>query len=62
MKGKRKFVVAMTALGMIFILALKDKLDPQAIMLSVTGIVGLYAGAEAHEGRGHALAQREDAG
>lgn len=48
--GKRKFLTAMTALVMSFILALEGTVDGSN-WVAVTGlIVGLYAGSEAVEG------------
>lgn len=54
---KRKFVVAMTALVMTFILALKGGLSGGEWVMAMAAIVGLYGGAEAIEGRAHARSQ-----
>lgn len=54
---KRKFVVAMTALVMTFVLALKQFVDGGEWVMAVGLIVGLYGGAEALEGRAHARSE-----
>lgn len=48
--GKRKFVVAMTALVMSFTLALADVVDGSNWVAVVGLIVGLYGASEAAEG------------
>ena len=52
--GKRKFTIALMALIMSFVLALMGLVTPEAWWKCVTAIVGLYTGAEAWEGIGHA--------
>lgn len=50
---KRKFVVAMTALVMSFVLALTGVVSGGNWVGVTSTIVGLYAGAEAWEGAQH---------
>lgn len=56
LNGKRKFVVAMTALIMSFVLALKggQTLSGGEWVACIGLIVGLYGAAEAAEGHAHA--------
>jgi len=49
---KRKFLVAVIALVMSFILALMGILEGSQWPLTVAAIVGLYGGSEAAEGFG----------
>lgn len=49
--GKRKFIVAMTALMMTFILALADKVEGGEWAITVSAIVGLFGVANALKSR-----------
>lgn len=62
LRGKRKFLIAATALVFTFVLALIGVVSGSNWVAAVTTIVGLYGGAEAVEGWAHTRSARRDDG
>lgn len=60
LRGKRKFLIAATALTFTFILALIGTVSGSNWVTAITTIVGLYGGAEAAEGWAHSRSMRQE--